>query len=133
MREKRNNPVPESGQAFVVTLTAEQIQRSHARVEFGREVLCSPPDEDSEEMRALRQMPASELEAEARQVQSEVYDHWYTYMACGQVDSYSTQLRREYWLKLLKHVMGDEWFDRAVAPIHAKGTSACAYRPTLGC
>jgi hypothetical protein len=102
-----------------VTLTQEDVQRAHAFVELSERILLAPPDEDSETLRELRQMLPGELEDEARELQEREYEHSYWATAHGVVDSGTTQHRRKYRLKLVRHVMGDEWFDKVLAPIHA--------------
>ena len=70
--------------------------------------------EDSDAMRELREMTRESLDAEARELEEWEYDHYALYLAAGQVDSGRMQRWRQYRLKLIRAVMGDERFVAAI-------------------
>ena len=107
-------------ESWRVRLSAADLMAVAGLVEFRRMLLRAPPDEDSDEMRELREMTPESLDAEALDLQDWDYDSHALFLTHGQADSGSTQFRRQYRLKLVRAVMGDERFERAVAPIHAK-------------
>ena len=103
-----------------VSLSAEELRGVSALVEFRRTLMHLPPDEDSDEMKSLRGMTPEDLDAEARDLQECEYDHYAYALEYGGCDSGSTQFKRQYRLKLIKHVVGDMRFESVLAPINAK-------------
>ncbi len=81
--------------------------------------------EDSDAMRELREMTRESLDAEARELEEWVYDYYAFYLESGQAGGGRELCWVQYRLKLIRAVMGDERFERVVAPIDTK------WRPIL--